>query len=88
MSRIRRKDSRSHRSRMGVAIVFDRMMLMISVSGMSSRRVIPKVVNLFAFPMRVMTAAMSHRNRIEMAAMGAPMVNTALVVRRRLNKYK
>ncbi len=41
----------SHRSRIGVAIIFDSMMLMVNINGTASRKIIPKAVHFLVFPM-------------------------------------
>ena len=78
----------SHTSRIGSAIIFDSIALMININGMANKKVIPKAINFLYFPTRLKTATIIHKKIIEATAKTAPTENTSFALIKLLNSNK
>lgn len=81
-------DNISQISKIGSAINFDSMTLMININGIANKKIIPKAINFLDFPMRLKTAATIHRKTIEAIAIAAPIENISFTFIKLLNKNK
>ena len=75
-------------SRIGSAIIFNSIILMISINGIANKNTIPKAINFLVFPIRLKTVAMIHRKMVEAIATATPIVNISFAFIKMLNKNK